>query len=820
MVRLADSAFAICGILYPKDIPEGFIFKVSADGRVLWKKKLGENGEGFNPSICATPDGGLIALGHLFFDTLSQTNVPVVKLSSSGEIEWQVTLSNVISPNGIEVCLSGDGGYVIGSVNNVKTNDSCSTSRDRDSLFSVAIKLDLTGKVVWDRKYFIGFSFDEPVSTVTKLPDGYLIMNSFGEAAMKCVTQKPNDLVLLKIDNNGSLVWLKKYGGSKNDFGYDVKPLPNSNLLVVGFTNSIDRDLLGVNTDTVRSVAWKMILDDTGKIVDNKVYDLSNTVDLFVKGYVRNDSSYTVVGVSSFSNGYRGYLLNFDRSGVELWRTVYPNRAITAIDTVDNDEWMITSIGYDNTASFGKLGQTSSITGTVYYDLNKNNTKDANEPYANRHLVTSEKSNYSRSSVAQNGWVRNDVDTGVYKTTVKLINDYYVAVPAEKQTTFTSLFQNDTVHFALQPVAGKRDLSISLLPLTPARPGFTASYKLIFRNNGTDTITNGAAVLLKDPRTTIVSTVPATTVVRGDSLVWLFAAFKPFDEYTVNIELKTAAPPTLNNGDTLRYVAAIIPSTGIGTDLTPLDDTARLAQVVVGSYDPNDKQENVAGKIPLAKITSGEDIQYLIRFQNTGTDTAFTVQITDTLDAKLNWNSFQMIAASHTYKIKVKDGNKITWTFSNINLPDSNRNSLLSNGFISFKIKAKTNLAAGDYFQNKASIYFDYNLPVVTNTATTVVSTAVITAVRPVANTEMQLLAMPNPSGGNLYMKVSGKLSGKFEYTVVDLFGRVLQQNTLVRSNASETQLIPLRLNNLSKGVYYIVVRQKEKQWKQQIIIQ
>ncbi|RXK57836.1 T9SS type A sorting domain-containing protein [Lacibacter luteus] len=834
--KLSDGNFVFCASFATGIAGNEFrslIAKITTQGQLLWKKELGFQNMNLLSPIYPTTDGGVITFGTISqLDSAFNFNTTVVKLTSTGAIEWQQVLTSSINNWYETISASNDGGYIVTGQAVVSFTDSCLGNIQYDSTYSILTKLNNQGQFQWTKKNFITVSSDPGFfQKITRVSSGYLLMSSYlvKQKIGSCFSsEKGEQALLIKFDNNGNLQWKKEYGGKRNDLVLHMRLLPDSTLLLLGSTNSTDGDMSGIHSDSLKNVAWKLILNDTGKIISNQVYGLGKAkYPFFIGSCVNSDSSYLLLGLEDVfdSTGnqelYDSHIIKIGKNTVEEWRALYPNKYITFIEQSNINNWMFAgSLGNFETDIFGRLGTTSNITGSVYYDLNKNNTKDANEPYANRHLVTSEKNNYSRSSVAQNGWFRNDVDTGIYKTTVKLNNDYYLSVPAERQTTFTSLFQNDTVHFAMQPVAGKRDLSINLLPLTPARPGFNASYKLIFRNNGTDTITNGAAVVLKDSRTTIVSTVPATTVVRGDSLVWLFGAFKPFDEYTINIELKTAAPPTLNNGDTLRYVAAIIPSTGIGTDLTPLDDTARLAQVVVGSYDPNDKQENVAGKIPLAKITSGEDIQYLIRFQNTGTDTAFTVQITDTLDAKLNWNSFQMIAASHPYKITVKDGNKITWTFSNINLPDSNRNSLLSNGFISFKIKAKTSLAAGDYFQNKASIYFDYNLPVITNTATTVVSTAVITAVRLVVNTDMQLLAMPNPSGGDLYIKLSGKLNGKFEYTVVDMFGRVLQQKALERSSSSDVQLIPLRLNNLSKGVYFIIVRQKEKQWKQQIIIQ
>ncbi len=833
LIRLADGSFAISGTIETDSVAnlDGFIIKANADGQVLWKKRLGTRNEDFYPSICATTDGGLVATGPFSVD--SSNGVPFIKLSSNGEIEWQTIInSSMISSWGIDIALSGDGGYIIAGDKNILINDTCNTSfGNRDSLFNVVIKLDHSGGIVWNRKYFMGINYAtiDIDSRVIKLPDGYVIMKNFEEVTGTCVVEsKLLDLVLFKIDTNGNLIWLKRYGGSKDDYGYDIQQLPNSNFLVLGLTNSADGDLQGINTDTVTSVAWKIILNDTGKIIDNKVYDLSHDMpDFFYRGHVKSDSSYILIGISEMTDSssndwYTSHLLSLDKNGVEQWHAVYPDKAIVTIDSINKNEWMFGALVNVEHCSFGKLGQTSNITGSVYYDFNKNNIKDANEPYANKFLIKSEKTGYSRSSVSTNGWFRNDVDTGIYKTTVKLNNDYYIAAPAERQTTFTTLFQNDTVHFALQPVAGKRDVSISLIPVTPARPGFNAKYKLTFRNNGTDTIPNGGVLLIKDPSVTLVSSVPAAGLVTGDSLLWMYAGFKPFDSYSIDVEVKLAAPPTLNNGDTLHYKALINSTTGsaAAVDLTPLDDTAHLNQFVVGSYDPNDKQENVAGKIPLAKIVNGEDIQYVIRFQNTGTDTAFTVRITDTLDAKLNWNSLQMIAASHNYKMTIIDGNKITWIFDRINLPDSNVNEPLSHGYIAFRIKAKNNLTSGEYFQNKASIYFDYNLPVVTNKTTTVVSTAIITNVRDLVNKDMQLVAMPNPSSGELYMKLSGKLTGKFEYSIIDLYGRVLQTKSIERNSVQDTQLIPLHLNNLSAGVYYIVLRQKENVWQQMIILQ
>jgi hypothetical protein len=59
--------------------------------------------------------------------------------------------------------------------------------------------------------------------------------------------------------------------------------------------------------------------------------------------------------------------------------------------------------------------------------------------------------------------------------------------------------------------------------------------------------------------------------------------------------------------------------------------------------------------------------------------------------------------------------------FENILLVDSNTNEPLSHGFVRYRIQPKTNLSAGDSITNFAAIYFDFNEPVITNTAKTII---------------------------------------------------------------------------------------------------
>lgn len=156
-------------------------------------------------------------------------------------------------------------------------------------------------------------------------------------------------------------------------------------------------------------------------------------------------------------------------------------------------------------------------------------------------------------------------------------------------------------------------------------------------------------------------------------------------------------------------------------DILPQDDAEPEVSIsclpIIDSYDPNDKQVSPIGTTTEHYTPTNADLKYTIRFQNTGSDTAYTVTVIDTLSDKLDLATLQMGAASHKYSFTVSGKGKpvLRWTFANINLPDSARNQLASNGFIQFSIKHKQNLTIKTRIENFADIVFDYNDPVRTN---------------------------------------------------------------------------------------------------------
>jgi uncharacterized repeat protein (TIGR01451 family) len=137
----------------------------------------------------------------------------------------------------------------------------------------------------------------------------------------------------------------------------------------------------------------------------------------------------------------------------------------------------------------------------------------------------------------------------------------------------------------------------------------------------------------------------------------------------------------------------------------------------VNSFDPNDKNGFPAGIGDGNYIDQGSDIQYVIRFQNTGTAPALTVEVRDTLPPFLDVQTLVATGASHPYfMVERGSGNTVKFLFQGINLPDSTSNEQRSHGFIAFTVKQKNNNPKGIQIKNRAAIYFDQNAPVLTNT--------------------------------------------------------------------------------------------------------
>jgi hypothetical protein len=345
-------------------------------------------------------------------------------------------------------------------------------------------------------------------------------------------------------------------------------------------------------------------------------------------------------------------------------------------------------------------------------------------------------------------------------------------------------------NFPITTISNYNDLSVTIVPSGNPRPGFHYVNKIAYTNNGTQTIASGTVTFTKGTGATISSVSEPGIVSTTNGFTFGFTNLLPFETRYITVDLLTATIPTVTLGQLITNSASI---TMVTNDVLPLNNSYALNQIVVGSYDPNQKSEGYGDKILYANFSANDYLTYTIEFENTGTDYASFINVTDVLDAKLDESSIRMLDASHVYTLK-RVGSNLTWNFANINLPPSVSGTEIGKGYVTFKIKPKAGYAVGDIIPNSANIYFDYNPAIVTNTWTT----QFVSSLNNESYAFNGLNYYPNPVKNNLTISNSSELT---QVEITSVLGQ-----TMMTKNLNELQT-EIDLSNLENGVYFVKVK-------------
>lgn len=356
--------------------------------------------------------------------------------------------------------------------------------------------------------------------------------------------------------------------------------------------------------------------------------------------------------------------------------------------------------------------------GTVFVDLNENGVKDDGEMAPNFVQVqTTPEAGYGYIYPNGKYFVNFDGD---------LEEAYIISLDGGDIFEFWNITTDSTeYHISVNDDFDFRDsLDFGIYPDTLIyllNPDITGqfprcdniiNYWLHFGNSGTTTPNGILKLELHDSISYVSASVIPDSIV-DQSIYWHYDTLDYF-EYDI-LQVSVQMPNFLSMGDVLTSTFNIT-ADSLGTTVYSQTDT--LNQTLVCAYDPNDKIGTPAGLDSLGFITQEiDEIEYTIRFQNTGTDTAFNIQITDQLDPNLDWSTFEYVSASHSGpEIDMTYGGEVTFTFNDILLPDSNVNEIASHGYIKYRIQLEEDLPTGTQIFNTANIYFDANPAIVTNT--------------------------------------------------------------------------------------------------------
>jgi Secretion system C-terminal sorting domain/SprB repeat len=496
----------------------------------------------------------------------------------------------------------------------------------------------------------------------------------------------------------------------------------------------------------------------------------------------------------TYSNGINGVNNNVNTGGYYI--NVSDANGCTA------NAYTFVNYNADNTACF------CTIKGNVYKDANGNCTKESNEVGLQNIMISCSGVGYTYTD--GNGNYSFKVRSGSY-TITEIVQTRYPLAACQANNTIVNVPTTNTgcaytANFA-NSVLPIHDLKVNTWSMSPPRPGFQYGQRVVLANEGTvneSDVYLGYRQSVSLPAAQWLSNSLNQTITNhyknANTIDLLPSESTTFDTYY-------DVPPTTPLGATLTFRDTTARDGIVAnwlTDYTPWNNVNYYQTTVVGAYDPNFKEVSPYGTGAAHNITRADTVMdYAVHFQNLGTYYAQDVVIVDTLDSDFDIKTLKPIYGSHPYTVKMTPSGIVTFTFKNINLPAKQNQEAASKGMITYSIHVKKNLPNNTRLTNRAGIYFDFNAPIITNTAFNTIKDAVVATEDKAENLVADFKLYPNPTEGNITLELSETQSQLFtKADIVDMYGRIVLSELLTAN--SSAQSLTLSTATLPAGMYML----------------
>ena len=499
----------------------------------------------------------------------------------------------------------------------------------------------------------------------------------------------------------------------------------------------------------------------------------------------------SLVGFDGIDNEFLTYVNlkngnNFSNGGI----TFLANPNLTFVCVNDTDLNDVVNLGAENGdffvssyCTFEPGGDYNTITGSVLMDCDESNAT----VYTKVTVYDGVENGVSFTD--QNGEYTFFTQAGTYIITPDLENpSFFNITPPIDAVIFPDNNNNEEVlNFCVAPNGINPDVEVVVAPLMHARSGFDAWYKIVYRNKGNQTVSGNVNFEFDNTRLDFVSSEPIVDNQTTGLLTYNFTDLAPFQSQEIVIVLNVNGPqetPSVNIDDVLPFTTEIVIDQ---TDVIPDDNTFEFNQVVVGSFDPNDIT-CIEGDVVDPEYI-GEELHYMIRFENTGNYYAENIVVKMEIDpAKYDSESVRLLNTSHNASVKIKN-NILEIFFNQINLDSGGHGNIL------LVMKTTNSLSVGDSVLCKADIYFDFNYPIITNDAVTLFQ-ATMTIEDNIKNIDLKFY--PNPTTDYFNITSAAMIQSIKLY---DVSGRLIRTSLV---NDFETKQ---NVSNLTNGVYLLKIK-------------
>ncbi|MFK8006088.1 MAG: T9SS type A sorting domain-containing protein [Saprospiraceae bacterium] len=802
MKETSDNGFILIGANFTTN--NTVIVKINASGNIVWEKEFFPVGEYlyiWDMTITANED--IIISGYN--STINSgvgLNVILKRLDANGNIIWEKEYNNGPVEYGFNVVELDNGDLVLAGTSSIDAFG---------PFIASLLKTDANGNQIWYKEYLnLG---DQVLSGLQKTSDGGFVIAG---STPIFNTLSYRDYYLLKTDADGNEMWTQSYGRSKHDHLTELLLADDGGFYLSGYTQNVDdtRDIYLVKTD---SLGFSL----PNKINGHLYFDENEDCQL----------QPVEIGLNQWlvkaAQGNDEYFKLTDSTGYYEFRLDTGTYQITTYETTPY--WEICNNNFDITFAnvFDTIVENIGVQAIIDCPLLDISIGTPVLRRCFENTYTIQYCNYGTIDAAD-AYVEIEFDTAM------TIIDSSIPIASQIGNIYTfdlgnipwgdcnffnvNVLLGDTTDCDAIPLGTTHCVEAHIYPDSICLPSgsWSGASVEVDANCSGDTI----SFFIQNVGTATTQTNLQYIVVEDD--VILFEGNFTLDP----MENEIILIPT--NGSTFRLEAEQEPNhpgmsmpsvTVEGCTVNPTltlgflnifseDDGDTFIDIDcrenVGAYDPNDKMGFPLGYGSENYINRGQDIEYQIRFQNTGTDTAFNIVVVDTLSEFLDITTVRPGASSHPYQFDISTGGRLSFTFSNIMLPDSFVNEPTSNGFVRFKVSQKHNLDLGTQILNSAAIYFDFNAPILTNqTLHTIGENFVIVSIESPSEKSLgQVNTHPNPFTQFVNFEIEGLEIKNGNFKLFDAMGRLLREQKF--SNNTFT----FQKKDLQAGMYFFTIEE------------
>jgi len=572
LTQTEDNGYLLCGR------SEGFggdgdydiyLIKIDVDGDTIWTKTIDDGHFQGGYEMIATSDGNYVIAGETKLTAALSPDVYLLKIDPQGNKIWSNNYGGVANERGLSVKETADGGFAIAGF---------TFSYGAGEKDAFLVKTDAQGVEEWTQ--FYGDIESDEATDLVVTDNGYLLIGTTDNAQTNS-----NDFFLINANETGDTIWTKTYGGAPGDFGKRIlRTIENDGFILAGYTlgSFVSNDIVVIKIDDTGEVIWSKTHQyspgNLGEIVEDLIYDHDNN------GYILAGSAETSAANADM------FILKLDVAGDKVFgKVIGPSN-----DQLEEANGVILAsdggyalIGYNslfnvsgNDVYFAKTNSegdlvSNYINGKVAYDLIADCTIDPSDLPLSEWLIVAEGEDQTYyGSTDADGNFSILADTGAYDVSILLKNENWEAcVETFNGVTLSSFYDTTYLDFPLHSIIDcpvlETDISTAYI-----FPCYQGDYTVSYCNDGTITATDSYVEVILDNALTYNNST-ATLLSNTDSL-YLFEIGDIEAGECGTFEINVTADCDLLSAQAFYASAHIYPDT-LCTDTNPNWDGASLA---------------------------------------------------------------------------------------------------------------------------------------------------------------------------------------------------------------------------------------------------